>query len=851
MRLVRKGLSSPNNSFSPSVFYLKGESVGLDSNAQPGAAPSRFCLCGILFLTALGTLLVEILLTRVLSVVMWYHFTFAVISIALLGIAAGALHCHRRFGRSGSDLEPEAAFGEAIGSGLNLLSAAIVLPLVLVTFFVETPTFSWRGTALLVAYFVACGAPFYASGYVTAAIFRFGHARVSSLYAFDLLGGALGCLLAIPLLDWLGGVHSLLFVGALTAGASAALALRVRSRRQLFLPLVTALVFLGVLVVQTRSGKNDLRTIKGGPREEMRIPLAVKWNSHSRLAMLDYYDPSEKYPMPFISWGLSERYKGPLPRQYLITIDGASETPVTELRGDIRDHEYLAWDITSLPYHLRPGSKNLVIGAGGGRDLLTALRFGSKDVTGVEVNRGIVDWVRGPYADFAGHIYSRPEVRIVVDDGRNFVRSTPETFEVVQISMIDTFAATAAGAYTLSENNLYTVEAFDEYLAHLSDTGILSVNRFLLNPPQQTLRIVTLAREALERRGIRNPAEHIVVVSMRWELGDNGLVMVKKTPFTKPELEHLRSLCASRAFEPIALPGENLDNPFTEYLRAADTERFYQTYPFDVRPPTDDRPFFFNTFKVSTFVDSIRLRDSMDPFRVYNFDAVFILFVLLALAVVALLGFVFLPLIRAARGTSGEQRGPRLPLKQLVYFVWIGLGFIMLEVVLIQRLNLYLGHPVYSLAVTLVSLLAFSGLGSACTTRWTSAPLTRAVIATCAAALLLIVAYDALWPVMVSQTLGMPLTARIAIAVLSLLPIGLVMGMPYPLGLRAVSSQRPDGLPWIWAVNAAASVLGSILAFALAMALGFRMVFLLGGLCYAAALVSAWALTPARAVERP
>jgi hypothetical protein len=793
--------------------------------------------------TALGTLLVEILLTRVLSVVMWYHFTFAVISIALLGIAAGALHCYRRFGQSGS-VSTE-AFGEAIANGLNLFSVAIVLPVVLVTFFVETPTFSWRGAALLLAYFAACGAPFYASGYVTAVIFRFGSARVSSLYALDLLGAALGCLLAIPLLNWLGGMRSLLLVSVLAAGASAVLALRLRAGRRSFLPLATAVVFLVVLVVQTWSGKIDLRTVKLGPREEVRKVLEVKWNSHSRLAMLDYFDPSEKVDVPFLAWGLSDRYKGPLPRQYLITIDGASETPVTELRGDIREHEYLAWDITSLPYHLRPERKALVIGAGGGRDLMTALWFGSKDVTGVELNQGIVDWVRGPYADFAGHVYSRPEVHIVVDDGRNFVRGSRETFDVLQISMIDTFAATAAGAYTLSENNLYTAQAFDEYLEHLSDTGILSINRYMLEPPQQTLRIVTLAREALERRGVKEPARHIAVVRKRWEHGDNGLVMIKKTPFSEREIEQIRSLCETRAFETIVLPGQDLDNPFTAYLREADPERFYQAYPFDVRPPTDDRPFFFNTFKIGTFVDSVRLRDRMDELRVYNFDAVFILFVLIALAAAALLGFVFLPLLRA-RGASGEQRTPRLPLRQLVFFVCVGLGFILVEVVLIQRLHLYLGHPVYSLAVTLVSLLAFSGLGSACTTRWTHAPAARLLITVCAAALLLLVAYDAFWPFFLSRTLGMPLAARIAMAMLSLLPIGLVMGMPYPLGLRAVSGKHPDGLPWVWAVNAAASVLGSILAFALAMALGFRNVFLLGGLCYAAALVSVWALIPSR-----
>jgi hypothetical protein len=433
-----------------------------------------------------------------------------------------------------------------------------------------------------------------------------------------------------------------------------------------------------------------------------------------------------------------------------------------------------------------------------------------------------------------------------VDDGRNFVRASPETFDVLQISMIDTFAATAAGAYTLSENNLYTLEAFGEYLDHLSDTGVLSINRFFLDPPQQTLRVVTLAREALERRGVREPARHVAVVRRPSLLGDNGLVMVKKTPFTEQEVEQIRNLCVSRAFELVALTGEKLDNPFTAYLREADPEQFYRAYPFDVRPPTDDRPFFFNTFKVATFLDSLRLRDRIEQIRVYNFDAVFILFVLIVLAAAALLAFVFLPLLRTARSPSGQRRAPPLPVRQLIYFIWVGLGFILVEVVLIQCLHLYLGHPVYSLAVTLVSLLAASGLGSACTTRWTDAGLRRSMIAACGTTLLLILAYDSVWPFLLSLTLGMPLTARILLAVFSLLPIGVGMGMPYPLGLRAISGRHPDGLPWVWAVNAAASVLGSILAFALAMTLGFSVVLLLGGLCYVSALVSVFALIPAR-----
>ncbi|HEV3445878.1 MAG TPA: hypothetical protein VG099_14650 [Gemmataceae bacterium] len=807
--------------------------MALPSVASTKPRPLLWDLRLTLFLTALSTLLLEVLLTRVLSVVMWYHFTFAVISISLLGIAAGAMRCHRWFPAVKTEEEAAAAFRATVPAGLILFSVTIVLPLALMTFWVETPTYSFRGIVLLLVYFLACAGPFYVSGYLTAIVFRCGTRRVSGLYAVDLLAGALGCLLAIPLLDYLGGMGSLLMVCVLLAAAAAVLARRANDSRRLVLGTVTAVLLLGLLVLQTASSRVDLRTVKLSVREERRSILDVKWNSHSRLAVLDYFDPAEPEVSYFLSWGLSDRYQGWRPRQYLITIDGASETPIAQLQEDIRQHEYLEWDVTSLPYHLRPGAKTLVIGAGGGRDLLTALYFGSRDVTGVELNRGIVDWVKGKYADFAGHVYTRPEVHIVVDDGRNFVRGSPERFAVLQISMIDTFAATAAGAYTLSENNLYTAEAFDEYLEHLTDDGILSINRFFLEPPQQTLRVVTLAREALERRGLHDAARHIVVARKNTPLGNNGLVMVKKTPFTAEEVAKVACVCHKAGFEPIAVPGQELHNAFTDYLQAASPETYYRNYPFDVRPPTDDQPFFFNTFKINSLLQSLQLRESVEPVRRYNLDAVFILFVLLALAGVALLLFVFVPLLQARRGGAAT-----LPARRLLYFIWIGLGFILVEVVLIQRFHLYLGHPVYSLAVILVSLLAFSGLGSALTSRLTDERRTRNLALACGGALVVVLAQEVLWPWFLQRTLGLGLEARMGLAVTFLLPVGLLLGMPYPLGLRAVSAKHADGLPWVWAVNGAASVLGSIAAFALAMVLGFHIVLLVGGLCYLGALLS-------------
>ena len=591
---------------------------------------------------------------------------------------------------------------------------------------------------------------------------------------------------------------------------------------------------------QFTSSRVDVRTVKLSVREEERPILEVKWNSHSRLAVLDYFDPKENSFYPFLSWGLSEEYHGWLPRQLLITIDGASETPITELKEDITAHEYLAWDVTSLPYHLHHGAKTLVIGSGGGRDLLTALWFQSKDVTGVELNQGIVDWMRGTYAEFSGRLYDRPEITIHVDDGRSFVRGSSEHYDVLQISMIDTFAASAAGAYTLSENNLYTAEAFDEYLNHLTDDGILSINRFFLTPPQQTLRIVTLAREALMRRGIVDAGAHIVVVKKEDRLGDNGLVMIKTSPFTPEETAKVRAICSSRKFDPICLPGSDADNVFMAYLGTPSPAEFYSAYPYDVRPPTDDWPFFFNTCKVATVFDALRLRGAMSAFRVYNFDAVFILFVLLALAIVSLCLFVFLPLRRSTRASSGHFK--RLSLTQLGYFVCLGAGFILIEIVLIQRFHLYLGHPVYSLAVILVSVLAFSGIGSAITARLNDMRLARHMILACIGVLLCLGLHEVCWSTILHATLGASLTTRIVLAVVTLLPIGMCMGMPYPLGLRAVTAVNPPGLPWAWSVNASASVVGSIAAFALAMAAGSRVVLLFSAVCYIGAMLSSRAL---------
>jgi len=757
-----------------------------------------------------------------------------VISLALLGIAAGAIHTHTFFSKQKEPEDSEklqSSSWQFITFWVWRFSIFAVLSSVLPFLWTSTTSVSVSGLCTFVAYLVACFLPFFASGCITAGIFRLGSGKISSLYALDLIGAALGCIVAIPWIETVGAPGGITMVACITALISLYLA-RSFARKLKRIAIVFLLFSILLFALQVSDDGTGFQTVKLGSREQIARPIKIKWNSLARLALLDYFkeDSEGRRLLPFLSWGLSRKYTGWLPKQYLITIDGASETPLTELREDIKKHEYLSYDITSLPYHLRPGAKTLILGAGGGRDILTALWFDSKDVTAVEINKDIVRWVAEVHSDFAGNLYNRPEVSIVVDDARHFVRSSIQKFDVVQFSMIDTFTASSAGAYALTENNLYTVEAFSQYLKRLKPDGLFSVNRFLLNPPRQTLRIVAIAREALAQNGVNNPEACIVVLGLPMKFGSNGLVLVKRSPFDSDELAEIKDIAKNLAFEEIYLPGEEHPNPFESLLESKDPTQFFKGYPLDVRPSTDEWPFFFNTFKLSSFINSLQIRSDLESIRVYNFDAVVSLVILLVFSLVSLIAFVFLPLRKTESPPNKSS---------LCYFICVGIAYITIEIVLIQKLTLYLGHSVYSLAVVLSALLIFSGIGSSLTSRCSLESLLAKSIVACGVACIFVLSIQELWPLVLNSTLQLARGYRIVIAAALLCPLGIVMGMPYPLALRQVSLRRPNAIPWMWATNGAASVLGSIAAFIVAMTFGFPITLCTGGAFYLFALICA------------
>ncbi|HUK36654.1 MAG TPA: hypothetical protein VLV86_22215, partial [Vicinamibacterales bacterium] len=538
-------------------------------------------------LTSATLLMTELALTRIFSVIMYYHFAFLAISIALFGLSASGVFAfvfRHRLDRVGTDT---LLAGESLVYAVCTLVALFCLVRLRIGL-----TYSRQNLLLMLAIYALAALPFFTGGLViTLAISRWS-ARVNAVYASDLIGAALGCLVLIPLLDRVGAPGVVLTAAALALTA-AMLFSPVAFRRRVT---AAAIVVFGVALGAQLSGAApfDVGDAKGHVGDHA---LFTKWNSFSRIGV---------YERTHDNWSLSPAYTGPLPRTRYMDIDAAASTPILELSPDLSNVQFLRYELTAVAYRLKqPGFSALVIGPGGGRDLVSALVFGAGRVEGVEINPIIADDVmRGQFKEFSGGIYTQPRVHIAVDDGRSFVRGSHDRYDIIQASLVDTWAATAAGAYTLTENTLYTVEAFNDYIDHLTDNGVLTMTRWVMDG----LRLVSLAQDAGLARGWDVP-KHLAVVQFERV----QTFLLKKSEFTPNEIATLRAAAKELQFNVIyaptfsgeatpPLPIDWVDGMATadypRLIRAADRQQFYDSYRQDIRPTTDDRPFFFHTTKL-------------------------------------------------------------------------------------------------------------------------------------------------------------------------------------------------------------------------------------------------------------
>ena len=752
-------------------------------------------------LTTLATLLLELALTRIFSVVFYYHFAFLAISIALFGLGAGGVFSYVVAGWRGS-----------LFSKLGALSALNSVILVGSLLFILTRSGELSNLTLGLVYF-ASALPFFLAGCIVSLAISETIERIDRVYFFDLLGAAGGCLLLLPLLNGLGGPNTVLAASvlfAVTSGVwynlSGAAAKRAGA-------VALALGLVGLVVANARASFIDVRYAKGTTLGDERF---VKWNSFSRIALT----PDTGGMMT-------------------IVIDADAATGITYFDIDklADDHRTsLLCQGPGLPYSLRPGAKTLIIGPGGGWDVMRALASGSKDVTGVEINPIIANTVmRERFAHLSKRLYHRPEVKIEVEDGRSFVRRSREKYDVVQATLVDTWASTAAGAFALSESNLYTTEAFYDYLSHLTDNGILAFSRWGFEPPRESLRLLSLARDALARLGETKPWLHVMVLRE----GDDKLlagwgaldsVLISRKPFRQEDLTKARLIAAQMGSKLAYLPGDQQVNAFGQLLRAKNPEVFYDQYPYDVSPVTDDRPFFFYTVQprdIWNFV-STTSRASAD----YKINrAVPLLFGLVGVSILATLVMVALPPILLGARLPRDKSVSRF----LWYFVAIGAGYIMIQVSLIQKFVLFLGHPIYALTVIIFSMLISSGLGSYWSRRIVNESEGR--LSTIFLLIAGLIAVLALIATPLTQGLvGLPQPVKNLLTVVLIAPVGFLMGIPFPTGLGRLEKMHKASVRWAWSLNAAASVLGSAGAIFLAIYLGLRNTLLIGGALYLVAL---------------
>ncbi len=727
------------------------------------------------FLLTLSGLMFEIGLTRIFSATIWYHFAFVAISVALLGWGLGGLALHLAKARVRFSLHRAAL--------LSLLYAAS-LPIALFLI-VRVPFHPQR----LAFYFVVSLAPFLLAGMALSMVFDLRREAAGEVYFADLLGASAGALSVTVLLSWLGGETAVLAVALAPTLAAACLSPRLRAASA-----VLAAVLVAAVAANEQTGAFKIRSAptKGLYKHVAATPGArialTGWNAYSRI------DAVTGFPSPYLA------------RLY---IDSDAWTNILEWDGKVESVVSLRNWYRALPFQVAPEKpRTLVIGPGGGSDVLVALAAGSETVTAAEMNPLMLRFVRH-FGERAGNLYDHPQVETILTEGRTFIRRTDRLFDVILLGFVDSWAAVASGGLSLSENHLYTTEAFRAYYDHLTPDGALVILRWDVDVPRLVSNaIAVLGREEagkrvavlFEKRGTRQDPSQMIF-------------MLKRRPFTEEETARMAGFALA---VPSIVPGRHVDEPYASVfdgrMSVADWEK---TAPTRVDPVTDDRPFFFARDKPWVLPRFMRLAFVMT------------LVPLLALCVLVV--------------ATGRPRGePVLAyLASVFYFSCLGVAFIAVELGLLQQLTLLLGHPIFTLSILLFTLLASGGLGSYWSGRF---PPGRA----CLAAAGLGVVYAVALPHAVPALLPLPLAVRIALAMALVAPLGFVMGIPFPRGLAGVGRGPFPGAPFYWGLNGIFSVLGSLATMVAAVTLGFQVAMIAGALVYLGAAATAGALDTAQ-----
>lgn len=778
----------------------------------------------------------EILLLRLFAIIQWHHFAYMVISLALLGYGASGTFVAlarrwllRRF--QGVYLCSVILYGLA---ALFCFIGAQRIP-----FHPEELIWNpWQPLRLLAIYLILA-LPFFLAATSTALALAYYRHQVATLYGMDLLGAGLGSGAVIGLLSSCFPVRVLILICALALLAAPLAWWEFRGRWRGW---ALAFFMLGIASLPWLPSAWPL--LQPSPYKEQSQALRLEGTKimaqrSSPLGLLTVI------ASPLLPWrhapGLSLQAAVEPPAQLGLFVDGSGMSAINNFSGDLAPLAYLDQLTSALPYHIATPRRVLILGAGGGSDILQALYFGAAQVEAVELNPQVVSLVQDEFATFSGAPYQAPGVSAHITDTRAFLRRNLQEYDLIQMAMVDAFGAAGAGLHALQENYLYTVEAFQDYWRHLSAHGALAISRWLKVPPRDSLKLLATARTALERQGVAQAADHLILIRGL----QTSTILVTKKAVSEADIARLRTFCRERAFDLAYYPGiepseanrfNQLSKPSfylgAQALLGDEAADYIDRYKFNLTPASDDKPFFFHFLKWQSIEEIMTLRDR-GGMALMEWGYL-VLLVSLIQAGLASIILIVLPLLFVRTEVAPGRRLCSV----VVYFFALGLAFLFLELTFIQKFILFLGHPLYAATVVLVAFLLFAGLGSIqardLMARRTARQVALMAIAGIATIALL---YLGLLSAIFHLAMHWPLWARVGLALAIIAPLAFAMGMPFPLGLARLGSQAPALIPWAWGINGCASVISAMLATLGAVHCGFSTVVVAAVMLYG---LAAW-----------
>ena len=663
---------------------------------KPAGVRSRKNIYIGTFLISFTSLALEVTITRLLSVITFYHLAFFAVSLAMLGMTVGAVVVY---------LKPDWFSAGKLDHSIAraCLGFAIITPLSLY-FLTRLPAgmqINARDILNLIQLTIACLLPFCFSGIAITAILTKCNLPIGRLYASDLAGASLGCLFVLGAMQVMSAPSLIIVTGFIAAAATLSFAWPLFRFGPRYIA-GTTMGIVGVLAIiniVTPYGLEPL-FVKGN-YDDPQSHVVDRWNSFSRVVVYQM----QKAPPAY--WGPSPKAPQKPVNQYRADIDAGAGTWITQFT-DNNSIDYLRYDVTNMVYYVHPGGKVCIIGSGGGRDVQSAILFGHNSVTGIDVNPTFINLLQTQFRDFAG-VGGKPGVNLVADEARSYITRSREKYSIIEMSLVDTWAATAAGAFTLSENSLYTVEGWRTFYDHLTDDGIFTASRhYIPDTTDETGRAASLATAMLIQEGVTNPSQHIAVIAQY----PVSTLLISKQPFTSSEIDQIRKTSADLGFDPIVLPGETPKNPILAGIVSSRSisglEQAASVSPLNYLPTTDESPYFFNMLKL----DHLEVLNWQDKgVLAGNISATFTLGILILILLFISIIIVIVPLLLRSRIYKSAEHGKILRSTAL-YFYLIGAGFMFVEVGLIQRLSVFLGQPVFGLGVLLFTIVASAGIGS-------------------------------------------------------------------------------------------------------------------------------------------